>query len=62
MSAKDRHVYKGVKPPSMDSITENEMAWMHLLRSVSGVSDPPPTLAGVLALGIALIDDRRMEV
>lgn len=62
MSGKDRQVFEGVKAPSSDPITDNELAWIHLLRSVLGDDDPLPTLAGVLALGIALIDDRREEV
>lgn len=62
MSTKDRQVVEGYKTPSKDPITENELAWIHLLRSVLGDTDPPPTLAGVLALGITLVDDRRVRV
>jgi hypothetical protein len=62
MSGRDRYVYEGFKSPSTDPITENELAWIHLLRSVQGDADPPPTLAGVLALGITLINERRPEV
>ena len=62
MSGSERHVYEGVKAPSTDSITGNELAWMHLLRSILGDADQPPTIAGVLAHAIALIDDRREEV
>jgi hypothetical protein len=62
MSGSDRHVFEGFRAPSKDPTTENELAWIHLLRSVVGDSDPPPALAGVLALGIALISDRHPEV
>ena len=62
MSVRDRQVFEGFKLPSTDPITENELAWIHLLRSVVGDADPPPTLAGVLALGVTLINDRRAEV
>lgn len=62
MSTKDRYVDEGFKLPSTDPRTENEPAWMHLLRSVVGDAAPPPTLAGVRALGIALMDDRREEM
>lgn len=62
MNSSDRYIYEGVKAPLTDPLTENELAWMQLLRSVSGDADPPLTIAGVLALGIALIDDRREEV
>jgi hypothetical protein len=62
MSVKDRRVFEGFKLPSTDPVTANELAWIHLLRSGLGDADPPPTLAGVLALGITLIDDRHPEV
>jgi hypothetical protein len=61
MSGKDRQVFEGFRAPSKHLITENELAWIHLLRSVAGDADPPPTLAGVLALGITLIEDRRVK-
>ncbi len=62
MNSSERNIYEGVKAPSTNSITENEQTWLQLLRSVVGDADPPPTLAGVLALGIALMDDRREEM
>ena len=62
MNDRSRHVHKGFKVPSTNPITANELAWIHLLRSVQGEADPPPTLAGVLALGITLINERRPEV
>lgn len=62
MSGKDRQVFEAFKAPSTDPIIENELARIDMLRCVLGDSVPPLTLAGVLALGIALIDDRREEV
>lgn len=54
MSAWDRLVYEGFKLPSTDPITENELAWIDMLRCIVGDADPPPTLAGVQALRMAM--------
>ena len=62
MSARDGLVYGGFKLPSTDPITENELAWIDMLRSIVGDADPPPTCEGVLALRVALMNDRRPEV
>ncbi len=48
--------------PRRTPITANELAWIDMLRSIVGDADPPPTLAGVQALRVALMDDRREEV
>ena len=57
-----RYAYEGFKAPPNDQITENELAWIDMLRCIVGDTDPPPTLAGVQALRMALMDDRRPEV
>ncbi len=62
MSAKDRYVYEGFKLPSTDPITKNELAWVDMLRPIVGDADPSPPLAGVQALRVALMGDRRPEV
>ena len=54
MNRNDRYVYEGFKAPSTDPLTEDEIAWIHVLRSVAGDAAPPPTLADVRTLRMAL--------
>jgi hypothetical protein len=61
MKVKDRYVYEGFKLPSTDPITENELAWIDMLRCIVGDPDPPPTCEGVLALRVALAMTRRKD-
>ena len=42
----DRRVVAGFKLPSNAPITENERAWIDMLRSIVGDADPAPTLSG----------------
>ena len=50
MTGEDRRVVEGFKLPSFAPLTENEMAWISMLRAIVGDSDPVPTLAAVQAL------------
>ena len=43
MMKHDRRVVEGFKLPSTGPITENEFAWVEMLRLVVGDDDPPPT-------------------
>ena len=43
MSKNDRRVVEGFKLPSTGPITDNEFAWVEMLRLVVGDDDPPPT-------------------
>ena len=54
MKNDDRRVVAGFKLPSTSPITENERAWIDMLRCIVGDADPAPTLAGVQALRQAL--------
>lgn len=55
MTGKDRRVVEGFKLPSYAPLTENELAWISMLRAIAGDSDPVPTLAAVQALRQALV-------
>jgi hypothetical protein len=50
----DRRVVDGVRLPDDSSLTENERAWVELLRSISAGQDPAPTLAPSQALQLLL--------
>lgn len=50
MMEHDRRVVEGCKLPSTAPLTENERDWIDMLRSVSGDSDPPLSVAGAKAL------------
>ena len=54
MRKDERRVYQGFKLPSTAPITMNERDWIDMLRSIVGDADPPPSLAGVQALRVAL--------
>jgi hypothetical protein len=54
MSGDDRRVVEGFKLPSILPATENERAWIEMLRCIVGDADPPPTLKAVQALRLAL--------
>jgi hypothetical protein len=54
MNGDDRRVVEGFKLPSTRSITENERAWIDMLRCIVGDADPRPTLEAVQALRLAL--------
>ena len=54
MSRDDRRVVEGFKLPSSEPITNNERAWIDMLRCIVGDSDPAPSLAGIQALRQAL--------
>jgi hypothetical protein len=45
----------GFKLPSYAPPTENELAWISMLRAIVGDSDPRPTLAAVQALRVVLM-------
>lgn len=49
MMKHDRRVVEGFKLPSTGPITENEFAWVEMLRLVVGDDDPPPTSGAALA-------------
>jgi hypothetical protein len=55
MSGEDRRVVEGFKLPSYAPPTENELAWISMLRAIVGDRDPVPTLAAVQALRVALM-------
>ena len=54
MKKHDRRVVEGFKLPSTGPITENEFAWVEMLRLIVGDDDPPPTSSSALALRRAL--------
>ena len=56
MNKYNRRVDAGFKLPSTAPITENERAWIDMLRCIVGNADPAPTLAGVQALRHALLE------
>lgn len=41
-------------PGSIGTLTENEKAWIDFLRLITSGGDPPPTLAAIQALRVAL--------
>ena len=49
-----RRVVEGFKLPSTGPITENEFAWIEMLRLVIGDDDPPPASGAALAFRRAL--------
>jgi hypothetical protein len=55
MTREDRRVVEGFKLPSYTPPTQNELAWISMLRAIAGDSDPVPTLAAVQALRGALM-------
>ncbi len=50
MTREDRRVVEGCKLPSYAPPTQNELAWISMLRAIVGDRDPVPTLAAVQAL------------
>ncbi len=50
MTREDRRVVEGFKLPSYEPPTQNELAWISMLRTIVGDRDPVPTLAAVQAL------------
>jgi hypothetical protein len=54
MNGDDRRVVEGLKLPSTRPITENERAWIDMLRCIVADADPRPTLEAVQALRLAL--------
>ena len=61
MTGKDRRVVEGFKLPSYAPPTQNELAWISMLRAIVGDRDPVPTLAPIQALREALIDQLKKE-
>ena len=55
MNKDNRRVVAGFKLPSTSPITENERAWIDMLRCIVGDADPAPTLADVQALRRVLL-------
>ena len=55
MNKDNRRAVAGFKLPSTAPITENERAWIDMLRCIVGDADPAPTLAGVQALRRVLL-------
>jgi hypothetical protein len=52
-----RRVVEGFKlPDDRPELTENELAWIQILRAIVGDRDPPVTLPAVDALRQALTD------
>ena len=49
-----RRVVGRFKLPSTAPITTNERDWIDMLRCIVGNANPPPTLAAVQALRVAL--------
>lgn len=54
MTDRDRRVVEGFRLPSIAPLTENERAWIDMLRAIVGDRDPAPTLEAVQALRRAL--------
>ncbi|MEO8243092.1 MAG: hypothetical protein ABI832_12340 [bacterium] len=54
MTRDERRVVEGFKLPSTAPITDNELDWIDMLRSIVGDAVPPPSLAAVQALRMAL--------
>jgi hypothetical protein len=55
MTREDRRIVEGFKLPSYAPPTQNESAWISMLRAIVGDSDPVPTLAAVQSLRQALM-------
>ncbi len=55
MTHEDRRVIEGFKLPSYAPPTQNELAWISMLRAIAGDSDPVPTLAAIQALRVVLM-------
>jgi hypothetical protein len=54
MTGQDRRVVEGFKLPPYAPPTQNELAWISMLRAIVGDTDPRPTVKAVLALWGAL--------
>lgn len=50
MTGHDRRVIEGFRLPATTPLTENERAWIEMLRTIVGDRDPAPTLDAVQAL------------
>ena len=50
MTQENRWIVEGFKLPSYAPPTQNELAWISMLRAIVGDSDPVPTLAAIQAL------------
>ena len=50
MTRNDRRVIEGFRLPASSPLTENERAWIEMLRAIVGDRDPAPTLDAVQAL------------
>ena len=59
MNKDDRRVVAGFKLPSTAPITENERAWIDMLRCIVGDDNPAPSLAAVQALRLVLLGSSR---
>ena len=50
MTGNDKRVIAGFRLPASTPLTENEHAWIEMLRAIVGDRDPAPTLDAVQAL------------
>ena len=54
MTGKDIRIVAGFILPLDHPVTQNEMAWIEMLRAIMGIRDLTPTAASVHALSTAL--------